>query len=120
MALSTLVAAGGILLAWRMYIAKPFTKERASHSAGGFHRLLVQKYYVDEIYDALIVQPLKRFANFLWDVFDSLILDGLVNLTGMIVKAVSWIVSRVQTGKTPVYATSMVVGAVVMLYYIIR
>ena len=120
MALSTLVAAGGILLAWRMYIAKPFTKERASRSAEGFHRLLVQKYYVDEIYDALIVQPLKRFANFLWDVFDSLIVDGLVNLTGMIVKAVSWIVSRVQTGKTPVYATSMVVGAVVMLYYIIR
>ncbi len=120
MALSTLVAAGGIFLAWRMYIAKPFTKERASHSAGGLHRLLVQKYYVDEIYDALIVQPLKRFANFLWDVLDSLIVDGLVNLTGMFVKAVSWIVSRVQTGKTPVYATSMVVGAVVMLYYIIR
>ena len=120
MALSTLVAAGGIFLAWRMYIAKPFTKERASHSAGGLHRLLVQKYYVDEIYDALIVQPLKRFANFLWNVLDSLIVDGLVNLTGMFVKAVSWIVSRVQTGKTPVYATSMVVGAVVMLYYIIR
>ena len=120
MAVSVLVGLGGIFVAYRLYLARPYTRERAARPGGALHRLLSSKYYVDEIYHALIVQPVSRFAGFLWDVIDSLIVDGLVNLTGLFVKVVSWVVSRVQTGRTPFYATSMVVGTVVLLYYIIR
>ncbi len=120
MAVSTLAGLGGIFVAHRLYLARPYTRERAARPGGALHRLLSNKYYVDEVYHALIIQPVRRFAIFLWDVFDSLIVDGLVNLTGLLVKVVSWVVSRVQTGRTPFYATSMVVGTVVLLYYIIR
>jgi NADH-quinone oxidoreductase subunit L len=75
---------------------------------------------VDEVYNAVIVQPVKRFAIFLWDVIDSLVVDGLVNLSGLFVKAVSWVISRIQTGRAPFYATTMVVGTVALLYYITR
>ncbi|MSS71284.1 MAG: NADH-quinone oxidoreductase subunit L [Candidatus Latescibacteria bacterium] len=118
MAISVLAGLGGIFLAYRLYLARPYTKARAPD--GALHRLLSNKYYVDEIYNAAIVQPIKRFAMFLWDVFDSLVVDGLVNLSGLFVKAVSWIVSRIQTGRVPFYATTMVVGTVALLYYIIR
>ena len=120
MAISVLAGLGGIFLAYRLYIARPYTKERAAQEGGVVHRILINKYYVDEIYDVVIVRSVRRLAMFLWDIFDTLIVDGLANLAGLLVKAVGWIVSRIQTGRVSFYATSMVVGAVVLLYYIVR
>ena len=91
-------------------------------SFAGVHRLLLNKYYVDEIYDAAIVQPIKGLSERgLWKVVDAGIIDGAVNGAGAVVSGWSAILRRLQTGSIRAYALSILVGAVVILgYYVWR
>ena len=58
MALSSVIAVGGIGIAWYFFRAKPAAADAVAERAGGLRTLLVNKYYVDEVYDAAIVQPI--------------------------------------------------------------
>ncbi len=86
------------------------------------HRLLLNKYYVDELYDALIVQPIKRTSErALWRVVDAGVIDGAVNGAGSFVNGASAILRRLQTGSMRAYALSVFVGVVLILgYYVWR
>jgi NADH-quinone oxidoreductase subunit L len=78
MVASVAVAAAGIWLAYRMYVQNPATAERMAASYPRLHKLLYNKYYVDEIYNAVIVQPIKKLCLALsW--FDLYFIDGIVN-----------------------------------------
>ena len=81
-----------------------------------FHRVLWNKWYVDEFYHAKIVQPIHWLSVGLWNIVDTILIDGVVNASGYTVKGVSWVSSRFQTGRTPTYALWMLVGTVVMIY----
>ncbi|HEY3346331.1 MAG TPA: NADH-quinone oxidoreductase subunit L, partial [Nitrospirota bacterium] len=71
MGLSVAIGLFGALSAWFMYIKRPELPGKVAKAAGGLYTLLFNKYYVDEIYDALFVNPCKRLArNFLWAVVD--------------------------------------------------
>ena len=85
----------------------------------GFHRLLWNKWYVDEIYNAAIIQPIYKLSVGLWNVVDTILIDGLVNASAYTVKGISWVSSRFQTGRTPTYALWMLVGTVAMIYSIV-
>ncbi len=88
----------------------------------GLHQLLLHKYYVDEIYDAMFVQPIKHGSReTLWRGFDVNVVDGAVNGTAGIVNGAAWILRRLQTGSVRAYAGSVILGVVLILgYYLWR
>ena len=117
MAASVFVAFGGIALAYLFYVARPELPAQIASRASGAYDLISNKYYVDELYDAVFVQPTLKLSNFLWRVFDIGILDGIVNGTARVVGANSSLWRRWQTGNVEHYAASMLLGAVLIVAY---
>jgi NADH-quinone oxidoreductase subunit L len=119
MAVSTVVALAGIALATVLFARRPVQADAAP--AGLLHRLLANKYYVDEIYDAVIVQPIKHGSSLLWRGIDAGLIDGTVNGAGLVVRGWSSVLRRVQTGSVRAYAMSFFGGVVVIVgYYLWR
>ncbi len=81
----------------------------------GFTKVLFNKYYVDEFYDRVIVQPILRMSRFCWKVIDAGIIDGAVNAVGWGSKGVGWLVSMFQTGSINTYAFILTVGVLFVL-----
>ena len=110
---STLVALSGIWLAWLIYYAHrlPAPEERAS----ALYRFLRDKWRFDELYNGLIVQPLRSLAYGLWEIVDTKIIDGAVNGVAYGIGAVSQRLRHVQTGLVTNYALSIALGMVVLL-----
>ena len=81
----------------------------------GFSKLLANKYYIDEIYDAAIVQPIKQLSVAVWKGFDAGLIDGSVNGIGAAVRSASMTLRRAQTGSVRAYAASLFLGAVMIL-----
>jgi NADH-quinone oxidoreductase subunit L len=77
--------------------------------------VLYNKYYVDELYDRILVQPIVRASRFCWRVIDAGIIDGLVNAVGWIAKGVGWGISNLQTGAVNTYAFILTVGVLIIL-----
>jgi len=106
-------AAVGVLIAWRRFlVGKPgFLKGTAFQK--NVQKLLSNKYYVDEMYDALVVRPIHWASNaVLWRVVDERGIDGSVNGLAHAARAVGERVRQVQSGNTRSYATWVVFGAV--------
>ena len=81
----------------------------------GFSAVLYNKYYVDEIYDRFIVQPIIRASRFCWKVIDAGIIDGVVNAVGWFSKGIGWGVTMFQTGTVNTYAFILTVGVLFIL-----
>lgn len=113
--LSVVVVTAGIVLAWFLYMSSPVRAEAIGRSRPPLHRLLLNAYYVDRIYDWLIVLPFYRLAGFFARVFDLRVVDGLVNGIGRVVAAWADGARRVQTGYVVNYALTMLAGAVVVV-----
>ncbi|HKS67921.1 MAG TPA: NADH-quinone oxidoreductase subunit L [Candidatus Acidoferrales bacterium] len=108
-----IVAVLGLLLAWWFYIRKPGAAKRAKESLGGLYRLVWNKYYVDEIYGALIIRPLLWIStNVLWHGVDETLIDGAVNGTARVAREAGGQLREIQSGNARTYATWVVVGAV--------
>ena len=122
MGVSSLIALLGIGLAAFLWLKNPQIPASMAASFPGLHKLLLNKYYVDEIYDAAIVHPIQTASSQgLWKVADSRIIDGAVNVTGYLVAGVSAVLRLFQTGSVRSYAASTFVGVVVILgYYLWR
>ncbi len=143
MAASVLVALAGIWGAYVLYLKRPELPDRIAHRWSGLHRVLVNKYYVDQIYDAMFVNRAKDLGLALgsfdlgiinglgvdgagwltratstvsmW--WDKWIVDGLVNLTARIVWILSYPVRMLQSGRVSNYALLIVLGVLLMLGY---
>jgi NADH-quinone oxidoreductase subunit L len=116
------VALAGIGLATSIWLRRPEAAGRLAARWSGLHGVLLGKYFVDEIYDAAIVQPIKRMSTlFLWKGMDAGLIDGTVNGVGLVVRGWSAVLRRLQTGSVRAYAMSFFVGVVVMVgYYLWR
>ncbi|MEX0804029.1 MAG: NADH-quinone oxidoreductase subunit L [Candidatus Binatia bacterium] len=91
MAVSILVAASGALLAYLMYYRGAFSPDRFANLAGGFfYRLFDNKWYLDEIYQAVFVNGTLLLARF-WSAFDHYIVDAIVNGAATLTRFVSWV-----------------------------
>jgi NADH-quinone oxidoreductase subunit L len=118
MAVSSLVALAGIALATFLWLKNKQIPERMAQQYSGIHKLLLNKYYVDEVYDATIVQPIKVVSTEgLWRGFDVKIVDGAVNGAGYLVSGVSIVLRLLQNGSVKTYAASMFAGVVAVLAY---
>jgi NADH-quinone oxidoreductase subunit L len=122
MGVSILVALAGIGIAWYFFISSPSAADSIASSAAPVHTLLLNKYYVDEAYDAAIVQPVVNISRGgLWKIVDAEVIDGAVNGTGSFVNASATALRRLQTGSVRVYAASLMVGVVLVLaFYVWR
>ncbi len=119
---SSILALAGIAIAARLYLRRPEIPARLAAGFPGVYRFLVNKGYVDEVYDEVCVQPLKMLSeNVLWKGLDATVIDGAVNGTATIVAETGAIVRHVQTGSVRAYALSILLGAVLMVgYYLWR
>ena len=90
MAFSVLLAIGGIWYAYRNYVQVPEKSEQMAEKWSGAHRVLTNKYYVDEAYDATVIRGTMTSANSLWTV-DKRVVDGAVNGAGWTTIASSWV-----------------------------
>jgi NADH-quinone oxidoreductase subunit L len=103
----------GLLVAWWFYIKRPDTPKRLAASVHGLYTLLLNKYYVDEIYAALIVRPLLWIStNVLWHVVDEGLIDGTVNGTATVARGSGAQARKLQSGNTRSYAAWVILGAV--------
>ena len=140
MVLSVLIAVGGIALAYRLYVRRPDLAEGLRVRWAGAHRVLLNKYYVDELYDRTAVRGTMSGANRLWQfdggvvdgavngtawftvvsawfshLFDKYIVDGAVNFVGWSASESSFSLRRVQTGLIQNYALVMLLGVFVFV-----
>ena len=118
MGLSVGLAVAGFGLAYYFWNVNRAAADGMARSMSGVHKLLLNKYYVDEIYDAVIVQPIKTISTVgLWKGLDAGGIDGAVNGVGLGVRASSGVLRRLQTGSIRAYAASLFVGTVLILGY---
>ena len=118
MIFSSVLALVGIGLAYYFWVVNRSAVGALARSFAPIHRLLLGKYYVDEVYDATIVQPIKVVSTEgLWRGFDVKLVDGAVNGAGYLVSGVSIVLRLLQNGSVKTYAASMFVGVVAVLAY---
>jgi NADH-quinone oxidoreductase subunit L len=115
---SLAIAVAGIAAALLFYRWRPETPDRMVARYPGAYRVLLNKYYVDELYDALFVEPIRKGSVWLWQKFDELLIDGSVNGVGAVVRVGSAALRRVQTGYVMNYVLSFIVGVVAILGYL--
>ena len=122
MAVSAGVAIAGIGIAAYYFLRNRAAADALAARFSGLYRLLSNKYFVDEVYDATIVQPVRITSQEgLWKIVDVRIIDGTVNGVGQLVAGFSESLRRVQTGSVRAYAASLLLGAVAILgYYLWR
>ena len=122
MAVSSVVAIAGIGIAMFFFLKKREAADRVARQFDGLHRVLEHKYYVDEIYDAALVQPIHILSEEgLWKTLDVRVIDGAVNGVAEAVRGGSEILRRLQTGSVRAYAASLFLGVVTVLgYYLWR
>jgi NADH-quinone oxidoreductase subunit L len=114
MGISTIVGLAGIAFAWIRY------KDRvpSAEPTNALQKLVANKFYVDEAYNIFIVQPIKNASHFLlWKLFDTGIIDGIVNGVAALIRFIGGTLRRLQTGLVQAYIVSMVVGIVLFLAY---
>ncbi len=116
---SAVVALAGIYLAYARYVKEIGWARRLQNALGPLQPLVEHKYYVDEFYDAAIVQPLKALARWFAEVFDPGIIDGSVHLIGRANLAAGERLRRLHNGLVPTYALSIFVGVVVLVMYLV-
>ena len=119
--LPTITGVLGIALAYVMYMLVPSLPGRLAGAMPGVYRFLLNKWYFDELYNAIFVGPAQALARALWT-SDRRVIDGVPNGLAAMTADGSAQVVKLQTGSIAVYAFTMLIGLVVLvsLYFLIR
>jgi len=122
MLVSIAAAVAGIGIAAYFFLKNRRAADQMAERFSGLRTLLLNKYYVDEIYDAAVVQPIRIVSeDGLWKVVDVRLIDAAVNGVGQTVVGSSERLRHIQTGSVRAYAASVFFGAVTILgYYLWR
>ena len=118
MAASVAVATLGILAARHLWLARPELPQRIAAQLQAPYTILRNRYWVDELYDALVVRPYNALSRFAWRVVDEGLIDGLLVVgTARVIQWQSRAMSRWESGSIPTYVTVFFGGAIVILAY---
>ena len=109
----------GIAAAYYAYVLKPDLPERLAQQWNGLYQASLNKWYVDEAYDRVLVRPTCTVASVLWKRVDVAVIDGAVNGVGHTIKWGGWILRLVQSGQTQHYALAMAMGIVIITAYLL-
>jgi NADH-quinone oxidoreductase subunit L len=118
--LAVVIALIGFLIALYLYILKPAAAKKLADGTKPIYTLLWNKYYVDELYGAVIIKPLIWISrNVLWKVIDVGLIDGTVNGLAFLSRGIGSGVRHIQGGNARSYATWVVVGAVAVTVFFV-
>jgi NADH-quinone oxidoreductase subunit L len=119
---AVVIAVIGLVAGYRATLAGPILVAKAAPPEQGFANVLFNKYYIDEIYQALIVRPLVAISRLLlWRFVDQGIIDGAaVNGSAGLARGLGWLGSRLQSGQLGFYVIIFLVGAVWLVHSAIR
>jgi len=122
MAVSIVIALSGLAVAYLFYVAKPELPGKLTEKAYALYSILTHKYYVDEIYDSVIVWPIFTASKeFLWKFVDILMIDGTVNGVGRAVRGSGSGLRHMQTGYVRTYAAWILLGGVaVIVWFLVK
>ncbi|MCU0508935.1 MAG: NADH-quinone oxidoreductase subunit L [Anaerolineae bacterium] len=115
---SGLIALAGVFLAYRAFLVNKDLPARVRAALGPVTKLVDNKYYVDELYNMIIVNPLRSFGGWLAATFDKGGIDGAVNGLAGVTGWLGTQVRRLQTGMVGLYALAMLFGAVALLAWL--
>jgi NADH-quinone oxidoreductase subunit L len=117
---SSLLAVIGIMFARSIYSQGLAKATKMAESMSGLYKLLLNKYYVDEVYNMLVAGPIMAASrDFLWKIVDVIVIDGIVNGSAKSMGAAAGVLRRMQSGVAQNYALVMIIGMVVMLAMIL-
>jgi NADH-quinone oxidoreductase subunit L len=121
MVVSVVIALIGIGIAYLFYIKNPALPKRLAEKWKGLYKLVLNKYYIDELYEILFINSLKNLGTALWKGFDDFVIDGTINGIAYLIGWLSGATRKMQTGLVQNYAFSMIIGGIVLVvYYIVR
>jgi NADH-quinone oxidoreductase subunit L len=113
---SVVAGAAGITLAYIFYVARPELPERLATNMNGLYRLVYNKYFVDEAYQAAVVDPIVNGSrSVLWKGVDAGIIDGAVNGVGNRARGIGGVLRMMQSGNIRSYATWVAFGSVLII-----
>ncbi len=120
MLVSVAVALLGAMLAWLLYLSKPYLPQKIADALGSFYEAVVNKYYVDELYATVFVKPLvDGSTKILWQGVDRKVIDDSINEAADGARHVSDEVRHMQSGNLRSYAGWIAAGAAVLIAYMI-
>jgi NADH-quinone oxidoreductase subunit L len=120
MTITVVGAVCSILYARYLYLQKTELPAIYSKKFRGLYNLLLNKYFVDEVYDATVVNPIvKGSEKVLWKFTDNFVIDGIVNGTASLIELISRGIRKLQNGIAQVYAVIMMLGIVAALFWLI-
>jgi NADH-quinone oxidoreductase subunit L len=114
-ALPSVMAVAGIAVAFVMYVVNPLLPVRLAQMFRPIYLFLLNKWYFDELYDAVVVNGGLRLARALWQTGDATVIDGVPNGLATLATDSSRQVVKVQNGSLAVYAFTMLIGVVVLI-----
>jgi NADH-quinone oxidoreductase subunit L len=116
MAVSVGVALLSLVAAYVLYVQKESVPAPDSQEKSGIQNLVYNKYYVDELYEAVFVKPMKMLSNALYS-FGEFFIDLFVNGAARLVTFLGGLLRKTQTGSTGDYVFAMVLGIVIILFW---
>ena len=120
MVLSVALALSAIYFAIKIYTQQPDIAEKISARFKKVYNILLNKYYVDEVYEAAVIQPIQKGSEkVLWKFTDNLIIDGAVNGIAKVIYAGSGFIRKIQNGIAQFYAIIMMLGIALVLLWVI-
>lgn len=120
MAVSIVAALGAIWFAYQVYTRRTDIANKVSQKFQSFYKILLNKYYIDEVYEAMVVKPIQKGSEtILWKIADNKIIDGAVNGTALLIEKTGSLIRLLQNGVAQFYALIMILGIAAALFWII-
>jgi NADH-quinone oxidoreductase subunit L len=115
MVISVALVLFSIYMAYYFYLRNTALAGRMQKTFSGIYRILYGKYFVDELYGAVIVRPLVSGSIFLWKIVDVILIDGLLNGLAYLVGDISRGLRHIQTGRLRNYVTVFALGVIIIM-----
>ncbi|MDF1535982.1 MAG: NADH-quinone oxidoreductase subunit L [bacterium] len=117
MVISVMVALGGIILAYVMILKRPAVTEEVHEDFKFLYDLFFNKWWVDEVYDRMVIRPLHWLGRIFWTIFDGKGIDGTLHGIAGGAQVSGRFLARLQTGFVQNYALTMAAGLVLVLIW---
>ena len=114
------VAVFGLVMGLFAYLWNPGFATGLRNAFAGVHRLLENKYWIDELYDAVIVRPFVAISEWMWRFWDAKVVDGIVNGVGTTLEGGSAILKLFQNGYVGTYALFLTLGVIALFFHFLR